>query len=545
MADSKLDALTAATALDGSLFYLVRGGADFNGAADDIVRPFARVRVVDTTGAAVATAYENGDTIDGVVLATGDAVLRATSGGNAADGIYVVPASGAASRKIGFTTYNEHPGSYISVMEGTANADTLWRCTSNKGGTLGSTSLTFTQFTAGLAAFTAASSAGPAQMDFAEDTDNGTNKVSLKAPASLTGDVSVTLPAVTGTIPTGPTSTTDNTLPRFDGTAGALQTSGITVDDSNNLTAGPIITVTASGAYPQLKLTRTGTPASSVFAAVVNYNGPDSGGTETIYGQMNVLIADNTDTSEDGQYRFATVVAGTLDNRMYIGAGVFHPSATGGDKGNNTINFGAVYDDNTLLTCMGLQKEFRERGKIDLAKWDALTPDLVIPESREAVAITFKALRRERRASIEDQGGRLVRRVTETEVEYEQQFVWADPVYDEDGNLVDTVETPLFDEVVTPEQIIPRVHGTARVFKAMVESGFDPRDPEQYFAKMQADEALPGMPTKTDWKHNDLCTGDMLGRLWLAAEMQAIVANVMWLKLKDHEARLAALEVAR
>lgn len=34
---------------------------------------------------------------------------------------------------------------------------------------------------------------------------------------------------------TGPASTTDNTLPRFDGTAGALQTSGVSVDDSNNM----------------------------------------------------------------------------------------------------------------------------------------------------------------------------------------------------------------------------------------------------------------------------------------------------------------------
>jgi hypothetical protein len=34
----------------------------------------------------------------------------------------------------------------------------------------------------------------------------------------------------------------------------------------------------------------------------------------------------------------------------------------------------------------------------------------------------------------------------------------------------------------------------------------------------------------------------MLGRLWLAAEMQAIVANVMWLKLKQLDGRVNALE---
>jgi hypothetical protein len=33
----------------------------------------------------------------------------------------------------------------------------------------------------------------------------------------------------------------------------------------------------------------------------------------------------------------------------------------------------------------------------------------------------------------------------------------------------------------------------------------------------------------------------MFSRKWLALEMLAIVANVMWAKLKEHEARLATL----
>ncbi len=111
---------------------------------------FSRVRVVDTIGAAVATAYASGSTIDGVVLATNDLVLRATSGGNVEDGIYVVPPAGAASRAPSFDTYDEIPGVYISVMEGVANADSLWRCTSNKGGVLGTTALVFAQFSGGV-----------------------------------------------------------------------------------------------------------------------------------------------------------------------------------------------------------------------------------------------------------------------------------------------------------------------------------------------------------------------------------------------------------
>lgn len=48
--------------------------------------------------------------------------------------------------------------------------------------------------------FTPASSSGAASLEFAEDTDNGSSKATLKAPASLSGGVTVTLPSATGTL---------------------------------------------------------------------------------------------------------------------------------------------------------------------------------------------------------------------------------------------------------------------------------------------------------------------------------------------------------
>lgn len=89
----------------------------------------------------------------------------------------------------------------------------------------------------GVPQFHPATAAGPATLDFAEDTDNGTNRIRLSAPASIASDITVTLPAVAGTLTTGPTSTTDNTLARFDGTSGALQGSLVTVDDSGNISS--------------------------------------------------------------------------------------------------------------------------------------------------------------------------------------------------------------------------------------------------------------------------------------------------------------------
>jgi hypothetical protein len=91
----------------------------------------------------------NGTAHDGVTVNTGDRILVSEQTSAAENGVYIVPASGAASRDTAFDTYDEHPGVYFSMMEGTAHADTLWRCTSNRGGTLGSNPIAFAQFQGG------------------------------------------------------------------------------------------------------------------------------------------------------------------------------------------------------------------------------------------------------------------------------------------------------------------------------------------------------------------------------------------------------------
>jgi hypothetical protein len=48
--------------------------------------------------------------------------------------------------------------------------------------------------------FTAASASGAASLAFAEDTDNGTNVATLQGAASLSGDITLTLPSAAGTI---------------------------------------------------------------------------------------------------------------------------------------------------------------------------------------------------------------------------------------------------------------------------------------------------------------------------------------------------------
>lgn len=63
-------------------------------------------------------------------------------------------------------------------------------------------------------------------------------------------------------------------------------------------------------------------------------------------------------------------------------------------------------------------------------------------------------------------------------------------------------------------------HELAHRFVGMLDE-FDPRSPDQYIKRMMDDEALPGMPTPGEWKHNTLSLGEMHNRLWLAVELLA------------------------
>lgn len=85
-------------------------------------------------------------TIDGVSVTTGDRVLvkdQSTASGN---GIYVA-ASGAWSRASDADSDAEvTPNLFVFVEEGTTHADTGWTLTNNGAITVGTTALTFTQF---------------------------------------------------------------------------------------------------------------------------------------------------------------------------------------------------------------------------------------------------------------------------------------------------------------------------------------------------------------------------------------------------------------
>jgi hypothetical protein len=102
-------------------------------------------RVASTANVNISTGLENGDTLDGVTLVTGNRVLLKDQSTASQNGLYIVVASGAASRDPEFDTISEIAGQLILVSEGSTHADDLFLCTTDTSATLGSSSISYTQ----------------------------------------------------------------------------------------------------------------------------------------------------------------------------------------------------------------------------------------------------------------------------------------------------------------------------------------------------------------------------------------------------------------
>jgi hypothetical protein len=114
----------------------------------------ASVKAATTTNITLASAVENGDTLDGVTLATGDRILVKDQTTKADNGVYIVAATGAPTRATDYDAVGEvDAGDFIFVEGGTVNGKTGWVQT-NTIATLGTDAVEFTQF-AGAGTYTA------------------------------------------------------------------------------------------------------------------------------------------------------------------------------------------------------------------------------------------------------------------------------------------------------------------------------------------------------------------------------------------------------
>lgn len=93
-------------------------------------------------------------TIDGRVMVNGDRLLvkdstTGTGAGTQDNGLYTVGGIGTSvvlTRATDGDAWTELPGAFTFVEEGTTNADTGWVCSANSGGTIGTTAVTWVQF---------------------------------------------------------------------------------------------------------------------------------------------------------------------------------------------------------------------------------------------------------------------------------------------------------------------------------------------------------------------------------------------------------------
>ena len=96
-------------------------------------------------GTTVNITLSGTQTIDGVLLVAADRVLVKNQTLPQENGLYLC-AAGAWTRTTDMNTWAQVPGAYVFVETGTTLADTGWVCTSNAGGTLGTTAITWAQF---------------------------------------------------------------------------------------------------------------------------------------------------------------------------------------------------------------------------------------------------------------------------------------------------------------------------------------------------------------------------------------------------------------
>jgi hypothetical protein len=108
----------------------------------------AAVKVATTVNGTLATAYANGQTIDGITLVTNDRILLKNQTTQTENGIYTVNASGAPTRALDADSTTELDSATVTVQQGTAGADTVWTQTTNAP-TVGSSNLVWAQVGAG------------------------------------------------------------------------------------------------------------------------------------------------------------------------------------------------------------------------------------------------------------------------------------------------------------------------------------------------------------------------------------------------------------
>jgi hypothetical protein len=207
-------------------------------------------------------------TIDGIALIAGDRCLVKNQSTAADNGIYLV-AAGSWARALDMDTWAEVPGAYVFIQTGTTLADTGWVCTSNAGGTIGVTAITWAQFSgagSGVSSLNFGTTGlTPASATTGAITVAGTLAVANGGTGASTASIT-SFNNITGYTAAGATGTTSTNLvfsasPTFTGTLAAAAITASTtlgVTGTSTLSGNAIISVT-DNTNAALRITQLGT----------------------------------------------------------------------------------------------------------------------------------------------------------------------------------------------------------------------------------------------------------------------------------------------
>jgi hypothetical protein len=289
------------------------------------IRSIVRVRAAATTNITIATALNNADSLDGVTLATGDLILVAGQSSAAENGIYVVGVTPA--RHTEYASYNAHPGAWVLVEEGTANADTTWLCTSNLGGTIGSTSLAFTQYggPSGAGGRSVLAATDQAAVQAAVGVTIGSNVQAFDA--LLTSIAGLAMVADRYIYGTGTDTTTLGTITTFGRSL---------VDDADASTA---LSTLGFSTYGKTLIDDTDASAAQTTLGISTFIKTllDDTDATTARGTLGANDASNLSTGTLPDARLSSAATAFGKQAIYIPANGMFPKATGGPSVGNAL----------------------------------------------------------------------------------------------------------------------------------------------------------------------------------------------------------------
>lgn len=291
--------------------FRITGVADPTGAQDAATKAYvdatatgldvkASVRAATTANITLSAPQ----TIDGISVVANDRVLVKNQSTGSQNGIYVV-AAGAWTRAADFdnTPGTEvTPGAFTFVEEGTANADSGWVLTNDGTITLGTTALTFTQFS-GAGQITAGN--GLTKTGNTIDVVGTTNRISVAADAididaNYAGQSTITTLGTVGTgvwqgTVVGPTygGTGVNNGAKTITLGGNLTTSGAFATTLTT-TAATTVTLPTTGTLATLDQAETFTGSKKFDSAIALSNSGTTNAAEQI-----TVVAGNTTTTAD------------------------------------------------------------------------------------------------------------------------------------------------------------------------------------------------------------------------------------------------------